>query len=32
MNIYDIRTTLNIGPTISKAPEICISLEERQLL
>ena len=22
MNIYDIRTTLNIGPTISKAPEI----------
>ena len=23
MNTYDIRATLNIGPTISKAPEIC---------
>lgn len=23
MNIYDIRTTLNIGPSIARAPEIC---------
>lgn len=23
MNIYDIRTTLNIGPSITRAPEVC---------